>query len=1246
MKKNQRIILIAFIAIVTVFSSINFMNINVSYAKEEESLINISECSKSFMANYFEESKEIRESDNKENILIVTSEIKVKDGKGASKIVAAPNNQYILQYNSEEEKDKALKSFKKQKNIVSVEENIVYTIDYWSWGIEKTKLDQAIEATNANTKGINDVTVAVIDTGCDITLFSNTKYSEKIIETYNVLEPEGEMNDNVGHGTHVAGTIAEGTPDNVKILPIKVSDDETIHNTDIIEAINYVVYNNKADVINMSFSSASYSEAIYQAISAANEKNIICVAAAGNDNTSYNKYPAALDNTISISAVDSNLEKASFSNYGKTITFTAPGVKISSLNPNYGIAEMSGTSMAVPHAVSAVAILKGYNKNITLDNTIELLKEYAIDLGDPGWDKYYGYGLISFDGALFCDGKNCDKDNCNKYGVFHSKVSSSVQSIEVTTPILTNYNYGSIYNLLGSDIKLYYTDKIYENKKLWELDGLEINGYDAYSNKKEQTIEIKYGKCSTKIKITNPETYESGWEYTVIDENSIELTLYKDNSQNIGKLYIPQKIDEYNVVSIAGEQNKLESKVFANSVDFADFEEIVLPNTLTKIGKAALMGASKLKKVVIPKSVTSIGENAFKTTKTIMTVWVYKDSYARTYAKENNIKYKIIDSVLKKSEVYLEKNTYRAFETVDTTGMYIRLCYDDGTTEDITQGFTIKYTGDNTSFRYGDTYFTVSAYSQTEEYIEQQVNVTVNKAEPKYTEPTGISAIEGQYLYEIKLPEGFEWMDPSQLIEGYGNLGFKAKYIPEDTDNYLVDEHVYITVHVRSTKIVMEGMSCTKRTYKAFETVDTAEILVTVQYYDGIVEKIKKGINIEYQNGNTSFRYGDTYCTVSAYSEFGKLVTIEMNVTVTKATPQYTIPTGITAKVGQKLSGITLPEGFAWMDESQVIQGVGDVVHKARYTPEDTNNYETVENIDVTINASKIAVKIPTKVEHTYIYTGSDQYLLLNDFDDSKMKITGNVRKESGEQTATISLLNENYVWDDGTTRDITFNFKIDKAEPNYANSSDYIGVYDENAHSINLEIGTTEYNVKYSVNNTNYDLSDMPTFKDIGEYTVNYKITKNNYNDVIGSKKVCIYGVQKLDSTLEIRNNILVIKNYNNNFKDICNRIKLFATSHSYNHYDRNKVLTNNVIANTGDSVKININNLKEYEYAISVLGDVNGDGKISALDYVKIKNHIMKTNLINSDVYLISADVNDDGKISALDYVRIKNRIMNGGV
>lgn len=69
------------------------------------------------------------------------------------------------------------------------------------------------------------------------------------------------------------------------------------------------------------------------------------------------------------------------------------------------------------------------------------------------------------------------------------------------------------------------------------------------------------------------------------------------------------------------------------------------------------------------------------------------------------------------------------------------------------------------------------------------------------------------------------------------------------------------------------------------------------------------------------------------------------------------------------------------------------------------------------------------------------------------------------------------------------------------------------------------------------------------------------------------------------------------------------------------------------------------EDTYMVILLGDVNGDGKISALDYVKIKNHIMETSIMSDNALLISADLNEDGKISTLDYIRVKNHIMNRG-
>ncbi len=87
-----------------------------------------------------------------------------------------------------------------------------------------------------------------------------------------------------------------------------------------------------------------------------------------------------------------------------------------------------------------------------------------------------------------------------------------------------------------------------------------------------------------------------------------------------------------------------------------------------------------------------------------------------------------------------------------------------------------------------------------------------------------------------------------------------------------------------------------------------------------------------------------------------------------------------------------------------------------------------------------------------------------------------------------------------------------------------------------------------------------------------------------------------------------------------------------------------NNYIS-TGSELKLYTNDGKLYKTYINIVrGDINGDAKMSALDYVMVKNHIMGTNNITNDIYKKAADVNNDGKISALDYVSIKNKIMGG--
>lgn len=303
---------------------------------------------------------------------------------------------------------------------------------------------------------------------------------------------------------------------------------------------------------------------------------------------------------------------------------------------------------------------------------------------------------------------------------------------------------------------------------------------------------------------------------------------------------------------------------------------------------------------------------------------------------------------------------------------------------------------------------------------------------------------------------------------------------------------------------------------------------------------------------------------------------------------------------------------------------------------------ENTYSVSVTIIPKKLSKPVATN--KNYVYNGNLQEFELINFDNTKMNIKNNTRTEAGEQTVTVTLKNTNYIWEDSTNNALTFNFKINKAQDLNNYFSDYDCVYDGNNHSIILNIALTNATIKYSTDNVNYNLTEIPQFKDIGLYTVYYKITKDNFEDITGSNTVRIYGISNFAPTLELKELTLAIKDYNNSFTSICDRIGTFATNCTIYHYNKDNVLLNDNLTKTGDIIKININNQKEYTYTISILGDVSGDGKISALDYVKIKNHIMNTSKITDNAFLVSADVNNDGSISALDYVRVKNYIMKG--
>ncbi len=201
------------------------------------------------------------------------------------------------------------------------------------------------------------------------------------------------MDDN-NHGTHVAGTIAAtgnngvgvtGVNWSARVMPLKfITAAGTGGTADAIAAIDYAVANG-ARIINASWGGTFFSQALFDAISAANTAGVLFVAAAGNNGVDTDvtpNYPASYDipNIISVAATDSTDGLAAFSNFGATsVDLGAPGVVILSTIPANAYASFSGTSMASPH-VAGVATL-ALSREPTL--SVAELSAALLDNTDP-----------------------------------------------------------------------------------------------------------------------------------------------------------------------------------------------------------------------------------------------------------------------------------------------------------------------------------------------------------------------------------------------------------------------------------------------------------------------------------------------------------------------------------------------------------------------------------------------------------------------------------------------------------------------------------------------------------------------------------------------------------------------------------------------------------------------------------------------------------------------------------------------
>ena len=205
------------------------------------------------------------------------------------------------------------------------------------------------------------------------------------VHGFSSLAGSGDPMDDNGHGSHVAGTIGAsgnngagvaGVNWKVKLMGLKFLSSSGFGTVQgAIDAIEYAINMKRRGVnlrvLNNSWGGGDFSQALSDAIEAANQEDILFVAAAGNesnDNDLSATYPAGYDhpNVLSVAAVDRNGNLASFSNYGEiTVDLAAPGVDIYSTVLGDSYNTFSGTSMASPHAAGVAALLLSREANLT-----------------------------------------------------------------------------------------------------------------------------------------------------------------------------------------------------------------------------------------------------------------------------------------------------------------------------------------------------------------------------------------------------------------------------------------------------------------------------------------------------------------------------------------------------------------------------------------------------------------------------------------------------------------------------------------------------------------------------------------------------------------------------------------------------------------------------------------------------------------------------------------------------------------
>lgn len=496
--------------------------------------------------------------------LIVPSD-KVKNDYGAAESICALGYT-ILQYESEDDAAAAKENLvadgynAQYDSILSCEDVNSTSSTSTRWGNDRIESQETLNAIKASGKELSEIIVGVVDTGIDHT---HPELADRIVETGLNFSSTGQANgsmDDQGHGTMVAGIIAQNTTDNVKIKPYKVlGSNGKCSTTQIIAVVNHILSEKDApDVINLSLGGEinkadPFLDTQNELIQSLVAKGITVVVSAGNDSTDAGNYsPANISNVITVAASNSSNSRSSYSNFGTVIDIAAPGDNIFTYTMGGGYtSSYSGTSFASPFVAAAAATVLMLDDSLTPTQVETKIKDAAFPIvNNTSTVEWCGAGILNYSGLFeeaLAPSPTVSRESGSYSGAF---------SLEMTVP----------------------------------------NGY-----------KIMYTTDNTVPTLTNGTEYTQPIEITDA-MNLVAVAINKNNKSR----YIPLS---YSVIYPADESEFSITDSGAINGYTGDEKSIIVPDTINGITPTAVssgaFNSTDIKAVVLPESVTKLNSNAF-----------------------------------------------------------------------------------------------------------------------------------------------------------------------------------------------------------------------------------------------------------------------------------------------------------------------------------------------------------------------------------------------------------------------------------------------------------------------------------------------------------------------------------------------------------------------------------------------------------------------------------------------------------